>query len=345
MSLRFFLSKLGGRLRGRFAPLATIFLVPAFFCAALAQNAAPQQDLPAAPSQGAAAPAALTFATPNPANFTADKPSAPEVNAFLKATWGYDPNLAWQVEAIQKTPVAGISKVTVAIGQKSNPSQTGQLVFFSLPDGQHIISQDEIVPFGAHPFDVNRKILETQATGPSRGSASKDLNIVEFADFQCPHCKDAQPTIDRLVQDFPNARFVFESFPLPMHSEAPKAAAYGVCVQKAAGDAAFFKYADAVFDNQAGLTPEQSDATLKDVASKLGLDPAKIAACASSPVGVDGVKTSLDLAHQLEVRETPWLYVNGRGVPVGGVQYDQLKAIISYQAVQDGVTAAAAPGK
>jgi len=228
-----------------------------------------------------AAPAALSFATPNPANFTADKPSAPEVNAFLKATWGYDPNLAWQVEAIQKTPVAGISKVTVAIGQKSNPSQTGQLVFFSLPDGQHIISQDEIVPFGAHPFDVNRKILETQATGPSRGSASKDLNIVEFADFQCPHCKDAQPTIDRLVQDFPNARFVFESFPLPMHSEAPKAAAYGVCVQKAAGDAAFFKYADAVFDNQAGLTPEQSDATLKDVASKLGLDPAKIAACAS----------------------------------------------------------------
>ena len=33
--------------------------------------------------------------------------------------------------AIAKTPVAGISKVTVAIGQKSNPSQVGQLVFFA----------------------------------------------------------------------------------------------------------------------------------------------------------------------------------------------------------------------
>src|SRR5271163_4105271 len=307
--------------------------------AALAQQEPPSAPVPAG------APAALTFPTPDPKNFSADKPTPDDVNAFLKATWGYDPNLAWQTMAIAKTPVAGISKVSVAIGQKSNPSQVGQLVFFALPDGQHIISEDEVVPFGAHPFEANRKILETQAIGPARGSASKDLNIVEFADFQCPHCKDAQPTIDRLVQDFPNARFVFESFPLPMHSEAPKAAAYGVCVQKAAGDAAFFKYADAVFDNQAGLTPEQSDATLKDVASKLGLDPAKIAACASSPVGVDGVKTSLDLAHQLEVRETPWLYVNGRGVPVGGVQYEQLKAIISYQAVQDGVTAAAAPGK
>ncbi len=303
-----------------------------------------QQEPPAAPTPAAAAPATLTFPTPDPKNFSADKPTPDDVNAFLKATWGYDPNLAWQTMAIAKTPVAGVSKITVAIGQKSNPSQGGQLVFFALPDGQHIISQDEIIPFGAHPFDSNRKLLQAEATGPARGAASKDLLIVEFADFQCPHCKDAQPTVEKLMKDFPNAHFVFESFPLPQHSEAPKAAAYGVCVQKAAGDATFFKYVDAVFANQSGLTPEASDATLKDVVTKLGLDPAKIAACAASPVGVDGVKASLDFAHKLEVRETPWIYINGRGVPLGGIQYDQLKAIVSYQAVQDGVTAAASPG-
>jgi protein-disulfide isomerase len=306
-----------------------------------------QQSVPSAPSPAttAAAPATLTFPRPDPKNFSADKPTPDEVNAFLKATWGYDPNLAWQTMAIAKTPVAGVSKITVAIGQKSNPSQVGQLVFFALPDGQHIISQDEIIPFGAHPFEAMRKTLQTEAIGPARGSASKDLLIVEFADFECPHCKDAQPTVERLVQDFPNARFVFESFPLPQHSEAPKAAAYGVCVQKAAGDAIFFKYVDAVFTNQSGLTPEASDATLKDVVTKLGLDPEKISACAVSPVGVDGVQASLDFARKLEVRETPWLYINGRGVPLGGIQYDQLKAIVSYQAVQDGVTPAASSGK
>jgi predicted DsbA family dithiol-disulfide isomerase len=116
-------------------------------------------------------------------------------------------------------------------------------------------------------------------------------------------------------------------------------------VQKAAGDATFFKYVDAVFADQSGLTPEASDATLKDIVTKLGLDPAKIAACATSPVGVDGVQASLDFARKLEVRETPWIYINGRGVPLGGMQYDQLKAIVSYQVVQDGVTAAAASGK
>jgi len=302
-----------------------------------------QDDVPSAPGQPAA-PATLTFPTPDPKSFTADKPTPDDVNAFLKATWGYDPNLAWQTMAIAKTAVTGVSKITVAIGQRNNPSQVGQLVFFALPDGQHIISQDELIPFGAHPFEANRKILQTEATGPARGSASKDLLIVEFADFQCPHCKDAQPTVEKLVQDFPNARFVFESFPLPQHSEAPKAAAYGVCVQTAAGDATFFKYVEAVFTNQSGLTPESSDATLKDVVTKLGLDPAKIAACSTSPVGVGGVQASLDFARKLEVRETPWLYINGRGIPLGGIQYDQLKAIISYQAVQDGVTAAASSG-
>ncbi len=312
-----------------------------------AQNApAESQELPAAPSASApAAPATLTFPTPSPANFTADKPTTAEVNDFLKATWGYSPDLAWQVEAIGKTPVADVSKVIVSIGQKSNPAQVGQLIFFVLPDGQHIISQDEIVPFGAHPFDANRKILQAEASGPAQGSASKDLLLVEFADFQCPHCKEAQPTIDRMIKEFPNARFVYESFPLPQHSEAPKAAAYGVCVQQAGGDPAFFKYADAVFTGQAGLTPEGSDEMLKGIVTKLGLDPAKIAACASSPVGTNGVKTSLDLAHKLEVHETPTLYVNGRAVPIGGIQYDQLKAIISYQAVQDGVTAAAGSAK
>jgi protein-disulfide isomerase len=329
-------------LHRKLSVLVALAIGLSFSAAAIAQStAAQQQELPAAPGQApAAAPATLSFPPPNPVNFTADKPTPAEVDAFLKATWGYNPDLAWQVEAIQKTPVAGISKVTVGIGQKTNPSQAGQLVFFALPDGSHIITQDEIVPFGAHPFQSNRKILEAEATGPAKGPASKSLLLVEFADFQCPHCKDAQPTIERMVQDFPNARFVFESFPLPQHSEAPKAAAYGVCVQKAGGDEAFFKYADAVFTNQAGLTPEQSDQTLKDVVTKLGLDPAKIAACSTSPVGVDGVKMSLDLAHKLEVRETPTLYINGRAIPIGGIQYDQLKAIINYQAVQDGVTVA-----
>src|SRR5271154_1653003 len=104
---------------------ASTFAVALF----VGSSALAQQEPPAAPTPAAAGPATLTFPTPDPKNFTADKPTPDEVNAFLKATWGYDPNLAWQTMAIAKTAVAGVSKITVAIGQKSNPSQVGQLVF------------------------------------------------------------------------------------------------------------------------------------------------------------------------------------------------------------------------
>ena len=92
--------------------------------------------------------------------------------------------------------------------------------------------------------------MQDRVDGAVRGAASKDLLLVEFADLQCPHCKEVQATMDQLVKDFPNARVVFQSFPLvEIHPFAFKAAAYGYCVQKQKNDA-FFPYAAAVFDTQ-----------------------------------------------------------------------------------------------
>src|SRR6202012_5689905 len=159
-------------------------------------------------------------------------------------------------------------KVTVFVAQKSNPQQIATLAFFVTPDGKHLISND-ILPFGDHPYEDARHTLQERAVGPSRGAADKKLEIVEFADFQCPHCKAAQPTIEKLLQDFPNAHFVFENYPLTsIHSEALKAALYSVCVAKLNGNDTFFKFADLVFQNQEGLTPQTSDSTLNDAATK-----------------------------------------------------------------------------
>ena len=101
--------------------------------------------------------------------------------------------------------------------KKSPPS----LEFFALPDGKHIIAGDQIVAFGEHPFADFRAQLQQQANGPYRGAAAKDLELVEFADFQCPHCKEAQANMDKLAVDFPKARIVFQNYPLAsIHPEA-----------------------------------------------------------------------------------------------------------------------------
>ena len=305
-----------------------------------------QQQVPAAPApgapvaQGPEAPVAPVFPPPEPSNFTAPAPSKDLINAFLQTTWGYDTNRVWQIQAILKTPAEGTSKVVVLIGDKTGKQKPAALQFFALPDGKHIIAGDEILPFGTHPYAEARATLQQSADGPYRGAATKELMLVEFADFECPHCKDAQASMDRLVADFPKARIVFQNYPLArIHPAAVTAATYGTCVAKLGGSTAFFQFASAVFDAQEGLaSADGATLTLNSAVTKAGLDPAKVATCAATPEAGKEVEASVKLAQSLNVSQTPTLMVNGRPVPIGGLPYETLKQIVDYQAKLDGVT-------
>jgi protein-disulfide isomerase len=326
----------------RFASVAVLAAISSPLFTAVAQ-----QQIPAAPpQQPAAAPSAPApagppaFPKPDPANFTATSPTKETINAFLESSWGYDETRVWQIQAIQKTPVDGITKVVVLVGDKTGKQKPGVIGFFTLPDGKHLIADDQIIPFGDHPFADYRAMLQQRADGPYRGSASKDLELVEFADFQCPHCKDAQANMDKLAVDFPKARIVFQNYPLvKIHPAAMKAAEYSVCVAKQGGSAAFFQFAAAVFEGQDGLaTPDGQTLTLNSAVVKAGLDPAKIEACSKTPEAGASVDASVKLAGDLNINETPILMVNGRLVPVGGAPYDVLKKIVEYQEKMDGIT-------
>ena len=295
------------------------------------------------------APKADPFPQPNPKYFTADSPSVDTVNAFLKALWGYDSNRIWRVEAIQKTMAPNTAKVVIFVSDKSPNAKVQPSAFFVTPDGKHAIAGDAVIPFGATPFADLRKTLEARADGATRGASGKDFMLVEFADMQCPHCKEAQGTMDNLVKDFPNARVVYQSYPLvELHPYAYKAAAYGYCVQKQKNDA-FFAYSAAVFDTQDALTAETGDQTLKDAVTKAGLDPAAVDACAATPATKAEVDASIKLAEDVGVEQTPMLAVDGHLLPLTGLPYETLKTIVSYQASLDGVstgaTAGAAPSK
>jgi protein-disulfide isomerase len=306
--------------------------------------AQPPAQTQAAPAQPPAAPAPAAppvFPKPDPANFTATAPTKETVNAFLHESWGYDENRMWQVEAILKTSVDGISKVVVYVGDKTGKQKSQALQFFALPDGKHIIAGDEVLPFGDHPYADTRSMLQQRADGPYKGSASKDLELVEFADFQCPHCKEAQANMEKLVTDFPKARIVFQNYPLEkIHPQAKRAADYGACVAKLGGNDAFFKFASAVFEGQDGLnTADGATLTLNSAVTKVALDPAKITACATTPETDKEVESSVKLAEDVGVTQTPVLMINGRQIPVSAVPYDTLKQIILFQAKLDGVTA------
>ncbi len=299
---------------------------------------APQTAAPAAPTPQVAVPAEPSFPPVNPKNFTATAPTADEVNSFLKSIWGYDENRSWSVAAILKTAAPGVSKVVVFVAEKGQTGGAKTTVFFTTPDGKHAIA-DQVIDFGAKPFAVNRKILQERASGAAEGAASKDLMLVEFADLQCPHCKDAQETMANLAKDFPTARIVYQNFPIAeIHPFAYRAAAEGVCVQKAKGDAAFFTYAQAVYTKQESLTPQLADATLAAAVTAAGGDPKAAATCADSAETKANVDASIELGKDVGVDQTPLLFVNGHALPITALPYEQLKKIIAYQAGLDGIT-------
>jgi protein-disulfide isomerase len=319
-------------------------LLPLTISLAFAQ--APAAAMPATPTpQGPTATAVPPPAAPvdplppaDPKYFTAKSPTVDTVNSFLKALWGYDPDRLYRVMAIQTTSAPGVSKVTVFVASNSPGAKVASLTFYITPDGKHAIAEGAgIVPFGADPFAEIRTMIQARADGATRGAAGKGLQLVEFADLQCPHCKEAQSTMDQLANDFPGAQVVFQLFPLvDVHPSAFKAAAFGVCVRKQSNDA-FFKYAAGVFETQDALTPATEDAVLKAAVKRAGLDSDAIAACADTQATKDIVNADIKLAEDAGVDQTPLLSVNGRLLPVTQVPYEQLKQIIVYQAKLDGV--------
>src|ERR1700728_3695534 len=193
-----------------------------------AQTTQPQAPHPATPTD--------PFPPVNLKNFTADSPSTAEVNAFLKAVWGYDENRVWSVAAIQKTQAPGIARVVVFAADKTHPDKVSRNEFFITPDGKHAIAGG-VVDFGEKPFEQRRDLLQQEANGAAEGAASKDLLLVEFSDLLNGRSKDAQEVVDNLIKDIPQARLVVENFPADGSPYALRAAEDGVCVRKAKGDA------------------------------------------------------------------------------------------------------------
>lgn len=288
------------------------------------------QQTPSAPVP--TAPGEPQFPPVSDANFETPTPTRADVEAFLKTSWGYDTNRVWEVYSILKTPAPNVSKVTILVAEKQTPQQIATLTFFVTPDGKHLIAQDTVLDFGPSPYTSNHRVLQQRADGPARGAAGKQFELVEFADFECPHCKEAQATAEKLVQDFPQARFIFENFPLVnVHPQAYKAAAWGACVAQQANSEAFFKYASSVFGTQNDLAGQGADQALRNAATAAGADPDKIAACADSQAGKSSVDASMRLGQDLNVDQTPMLFIDGRAVPMLAVPYEQLKTIIEYQ--------------
>jgi protein-disulfide isomerase len=299
-------------------------LARAIALALLLCSVAGAQDKPAAVEHKAKAAPASSAGEGD----SAAKPLSEEtVNAFMQQTFGYDPTLSWKVLEIKPSEAQGLTEVSVLI---TGPQGAQNAKFYVTADGKHAMAGD-LMPFGAKPFAPAAGALKKGINGPSKGPQDSPVLIVEFSDLQCPHCKDAQPIIEKLLTDEPQARFVFQSFPLPSHNWAAKAAAYADCVARASNDA-FWKFVAKTYEAQAQITEANADEKLTGIAADSGVNGADAATCAAKPETAERVNKSLALGKTVGVNSTPTVFVNGRRIGNLGIPPETLKQLVDFAA-------------
>jgi protein-disulfide isomerase len=257
------------------------------------------------------------------------QPSLEELNSFMHHMFGYDANLKWKIESVKPSEVPGVTEVVILFGE---PPQQQRTPFYVGSDLQHAFV-GEIIPFGADPFAPARSKLAAEAKGPVTGAANAPVEIVEFSDFQCPHCKRAQPILEKLMSESPNARLVFENFPLSqIHKWAERAADYADCIARRNPEH-FWKFAKDVYDQQEQINDENAAAKLAAIATGAGEDASATAICADSPETKARVNQQYELGVSVGVNATPTVFVNGRKVErVLDTPYEVLKQMVDFEA-------------
>ena len=245
----------------------------------------------------------------------------------MRQTFGYEPTLSWKITGIRPAEAEGLIEVDVTI---SSPQGAQGQKFYVTPDGSHAVVGD-ILPFGAHPYDPANKKLEKGVNGPAHGPADATVTVVEFSDLQCPHCKEAQPTLEKLMAEDKKSRVIFQNFPLPMHDWAMKAAAYADCVGRQSPDA-FWKFVSSVYGSQADINAANADEKLTGFADAAGLKGTEVAACSTKPETTTRIEHSLELGKSLDVNSTPTIFVNGRKLSAGGLPYEVLQKLVDFAA-------------
>jgi protein-disulfide isomerase len=141
------------------------------------------------------------------------------------------------------------------------------------------------------------------------GSPDGLVTLIEYGDFQCPHCGAAYPLLKRVQERLGDRlRFVFRHFPLAeIHPNAEHAAEAAESVSAQAGPGAFWAMHDLLFENQRNLL----DRMLLVYAEKAGADPAVVSSDLETGRYRDVVRESFLGGARSGVNGTPTLFIDG----------------------------------
>jgi cyclophilin family peptidyl-prolyl cis-trans isomerase/protein-disulfide isomerase len=147
-----------------------------------------------------------------------------------------------------------------------------------------------------------------------KGPKNALITLLVYSDFQCPFCAQVSPTMDDLVQKFPqDLRIVYRHFPLNIHD---KSIASAQLAEAAGLQGKFWEMHTLLMSKQADwekMNPQEFTTWIKGQSTSIsGLDVIKLMADMLSKPVADKVKAALNSAESIGIDQTPFFVLNGR---------------------------------
>jgi Na+/H+ antiporter NhaA len=139
-----------------------------------------------------------------------------------------------------------------------------------------------------------------------RGPAKAPVTLVEYGDFECPYCGQAEPVIRELLADLGDLRYVWRH--LPLTDVHPHALLAAEAAEAAGRQDRFWEMHDQLLDHQGALTRRD----VIGYAAGLGLDTERFERDLMARVGDEKIFADVDSADLSSVSGTPTFFVNGK---------------------------------
>jgi len=247
-----------------------------------------------------------------------------KVDAYLRNLFAFGPEVKLVVGDFKETGLPGLLETNISVTIESNKEDAKMWVS---KDGTFLL-RGELNDMSKDGFAENRAKLDVK-NAPATGNLNGPITVVEFADFECPVCRNLHEALRGLLPKYPQVRLVFKDFPLEqVHPWARTGALAGRCAYQQ-DPKAFWKMYDYLYDNQDLISAANAWDKVMDFAGQAGLDKDAFRACMTTPEAASAVDASIANGKLMDVSSTPTLFVNGRRIV--GADPHQLEQLLQYE--------------
>jgi protein-disulfide isomerase len=257
----------------------------------------------------------------------APSPLQKNIENYLRRAFALGPDV--QIAVAAPTEIGNSGLLEASIDVKTDQGSDKVKVYIT-KDG-HYLLRGELADLTKDPLAENISKLDL-SKAPVLGDPKATITIVEFADFECPVCRNLHDALRGILPNYPQVKLIFKDFPLDaLHPWARTASLAGRCTYQQ-DPAAFWKFYDYIYDKQDLITAANVYDKVLDSAGQANLNQDTFKACLAAPQTTAEVDASIANGNLLEVRSTPTLFVNGRRIV--GADPHGIQQYIDYELAQ-----------